>query len=304
MKNKAVLITGATSGIGMQTAITLASLGASVIISGRNKESGEAAVQEIKAKSGNDNVKLLISDLSTISGVEHLAEEIISGQTPLDILINNAGSAANSLKINEDGIEINFATNVIAQFLLSNLLFETISKSDNGRIITLMGGDLPDEIDLKNMQSEQGFKGLNAYSQSKMIMMSLMYEFAQRSKDSDVTVNICYPGQASTNMTRSVTAKMFPPLFRPLFPIFKFLIRKDDGTSAKAASISSVFLASSDDVRGVTAVYANKLSEVTPFPAAAVKLSNRQIIWNYVNDLIAPLRVNQNITQPNMENTK
>lgn len=304
MKNKTVLITGATGGIGKQTTISLAALGAKVIITGRNQVSGDAAVQEIRSQTNNNNVSLIISDLSSISGVQHLAKTLLSQNAQLDVLINNAGSAANVFTTNEEGIEINFATNVVAPFLLSNLLMGTLSKSDDGRIVTLMGGDLPDEIDLQNMQGKKGFKGLNAYSQSKMVMMSLMYEFALRSKNSKVTINICYPGQASTSMTQGVTAKMFPLLFRPLFPIFKYLIRPDGGASAKATSKSSLFLASSDDVRGKTALYVDRQAKISDFPSAAIDPSNRLAIWNYISDLIVPLGVNLEFLKSNKEEIK
>ena len=88
MKGRTVIITGATGGIGMQTAIALASKGASVIITERNEESGKAAVLEIVKQSGNSEVSLLTSDLSTVSGVEHLAREITAKQIPLNVLVN------------------------------------------------------------------------------------------------------------------------------------------------------------------------------------------------------------------------
>ncbi|MFN8413388.1 MAG: hypothetical protein U0Z26_19520 [Anaerolineales bacterium] len=91
---------------------------------------------------------------------------------------------------------------------------------------------------------------MNTYSQTKLAMMALMYEFAQREKG--VTINVCYPGQASTNMTRSVTPEMLPRAMRWMFPVFKLMVRDDGGKSAAKAARSSVHLASSPEVEGVT----------------------------------------------------
>ncbi|WP_345324136.1 SDR family NAD(P)-dependent oxidoreductase [Candidatus Villigracilis proximus] len=100
----------------------------------------------------------------------------------LDVLINNAGLAASERKLTEDGIESNFAVNVVTPFLLTHLLMDSLKASTSPRVITLMGGDVPAKLDMDNLQAERSFDGLNSYSQSKLAMMVLMYEFAQREK--------------------------------------------------------------------------------------------------------------------------
>ena len=253
MKDKIILVTGATSGIGKQTALTLAKMGAQVVVTGRSKQSGEEAVAEIKAASGNSNVDLLIGDLSAQANVHALAEQFKARYERLDVLINNAGLAASERKLTEDGIESNFAVNVVTPFLLTHLLMDSLKKSPSPRVVTLMGGDVPAKLDMDNLQSEKSFDGLNTYSQTKLAMMVLMYEFAQREKD--MTINVCYPGQASTNMTRSVTPEMLPRAMRWMFPVFKLMVRDDGGKSAAKAARSSVYLASSPEVEGVTGKY-------------------------------------------------
>jgi NAD(P)-dependent dehydrogenase (short-subunit alcohol dehydrogenase family) len=286
MINKIILITGATSGIGKQTAISLASMGATIVITGRNHEKGEEAIKEIKSISKNENIDLIIADLSTIDGIKRLVSAFKSRYSNLDILINNAGLAANEYKITPDGFESNFAVNVVAPFVLTTLLLDTLHSSANPRVITLTGGDLPSKIDLENIQSELSFKGLSTYSQTKMVMMCLMYEFSRRLADSKITMNICYPGQASTNMTQNVTANMLPFLMRPFFPIFKFLVRPDKGESAKKASRSSVYLATSNDLENKTGIYCTKNLELKPMPKVVTDENNRRFIWDRVNDLI------------------
>lgn len=286
MKDKIILITGATGGIGKQTALALAQKGATVIITGRNKNSAEQAVQEIKQQANNSSVHYLLSDLATIAGVKQLATDFKHQYPRLDVLINNAGAAANTYQKTEDGIETNFAVNVVCPYWLTTLLLDSLNKSKNARIITLMGGDLPKKIDLDNLQSEKGFDGLNTYSNTKIAMMCVMYEYAQRLKEKGICCNICYPGQAATNMTQNVTASMFPWYARPLFPIFKFFVRTDGGKSAEKASRSSVFLASSPEVEGKTGLYINKKVQVTPFPDFVLNPYNREAIWNKVSSLI------------------
>ena len=283
MKNKIILITGATSGIGFQTALTLAKMGAQVIITGRSKASGEVAVTEIKAASGNSKVDLLTGDLSAQKNVHSLAGQFKARYERLDVLINNAGLAASERKLTEDGIESNFAMNVVTPFLLTHLLMDSLKKSPSPRVVTLMGGDVPEKLDMDNLQSEKSFDGLNTYSQTKLAMMVLMYEFAQREKD--MTINVCYPGQASTNMTRSVTPEMLPGFMRFVFPLFKLMVREDGGKSAAKASRSSVYLASSKDVEGVSGKYFDTNAKQADWPPAVLDASTRERLWTMIENI-------------------
>jgi NAD(P)-dependent dehydrogenase (short-subunit alcohol dehydrogenase family) len=284
---KVVLITGATGGIGKQTALSLAKLGFRVVVVGRNKASGEIAIDEIRRISDNQNVDLLIGDISTKAGIRDLTSRFILKYGQLDVLINNAGSAANERILNEDNIELNFATNVLAPYLLTNQLMEVLLKSSSPRVITLMGGDIPKKLDLSNLQAENLFDGLNYYSQSKLSMMALMYEYAERCKNTRVSMNICYPGQASTQMTQNVTAEMLPSLLRFLFPIFKLLVRPDNGKSAAKASRSSVYLASSSDMDGKSGLYFDKNVKHAKWAKAILDSSVRAIVWDYTQNLVS-----------------
>jgi NAD(P)-dependent dehydrogenase (short-subunit alcohol dehydrogenase family) len=285
MKNKIVLITGATGGIGKQTALALAKIGAQVIITGRNKSSGEETVAEIKQVSGNSKVDLLIGDLSAQANIHSLAEQFKVKFDRLDVLINNAGLASSKRELTADGIESNFAVNVVAPFLLTHLLMDRLKSSASARVITLMGGDVPSKLDLDNLQSEHSFDGLNSYSQSKLTMMAMMYEFSQRVQGANVTINVCYPGQASTNMTRSVTPEMLPGFMRFIFPILKLAVREDGGKSAAKASRSSVYLASSKDVDGVSGKYFDTNSKMAEWSSAVLDAHLRTQLWSTVEQL-------------------
>lgn len=281
MQNKIILITGATSGIGFQTALALAKMDAQVIVTGRSKPSAEEAVIKLKAASGNLRVDYLLADLSAQKNVRALAEQFKARVERLDILINNAGLAASKKELTEDGLESDFAMNVVTPFLLTHLLMDSLKKSSSPRVITLMGGDVPATLDMDNLQSEKSFDGLNTYSQTKLAMMALMYEFAQREKG--VTINVCYPGQASTNMTRSVTPEMLPRAMRWMFPIFKLAVREDGGKSAAKAARSSVYLACSSEVEGVTGKYFDTNCKEATWSPAVMNSEDRKKIWEIVN---------------------
>ena len=283
MKDKIIFITGATSGIGFQTALALAKMGAQVIITGRNQKTAEEAVANIKSASGNSRVDYLLADLSARKNIRTLAEQFKARYERLDVLINNAGLAASQKELTEDGLESDFAMNVVSPFLLTNLLMDLLKKSSSPRVVTLMGGDVPAKLDMDNLQSEKSFDGLNTYSQTKLAMMALMYEFAQREKG--VTINVCYPGQASTNMTRSVTSEMLPRAMRWMFPIFKLAVREDGGKSAAKAARSSVYLASSPEVDGVTGKYFDTNCKEATWSPAVMDAANRERLWKIVEQI-------------------
>ena len=285
MKNKIVLITGATDGIGKQTAISLAKMGATLVVTGRNKQRGEAAIAKIKSISGNVNVELLLADISSQRGIVELVQQFVAKFDKLDVLINNAGSAANERKLNVDGVELNFATNVLAPYQLTTQLMDLLKKSDSPRVITLMGGDLPKVLEMDNLQAQKSFDGLSYYSQTKLTMMAMMYEYAERLKGQKITINVCYPGQASTNMTQNVTADMLPGMMKIIFPLFKFFVRPDGGKSAEKASRSSVYLASSNEVEGKTQLYFDKNVKLTKWPEVIQLKTTRDKIWQLVVSL-------------------
>ncbi|HNB40899.1 MAG TPA: SDR family oxidoreductase [Anaerolineales bacterium] len=283
MKDKIVLITGATSGIGFQTALALARMDAQVIVTGRSQKSAQEAVAKLKAESKNERVDFLLADLSAQKNVRVLAEQFKARYKRLDILINNAGLATSKYELTEDGIESDFAMNVVTPFLLTTLLMDSLKKSSSPRVVTLMGGDVPATLDMDNLRSEKSFDGLNTYSQTKLAMMALMYEFAQREKDA--TINVCYPGQASTNMTRSVTPEMLPRAMRWMFPIFKLAVREDGGKSAAKAARSSVYLASSPEVDGVTGKYFDTNCKEATWSPAVMDAANRERLWKIVEQI-------------------
>lgn len=285
IKDKIVLITGGTGGIGKQTALTLAKMGAQVVISGRSQTSGEVAVQELKQVSGSQQIDLLLADISTRQGVRSLAGQFNQRYERLDVLINNAGLAAPKRELTADGIESDFAVNVLAPYLLTNLLKGSLNASPAARVISLTGGEAKGQIELDNLQAERSFSGLSTYSHAKLVLMAVMYEFAQRTHGTKMTVNVCYPGQASTQMTRSVTSEMLPSFMRLLWPLFKRVAREDGGQSAAKASRSSVYLATSVEVAGISGQYFDTNCKMVAWPKAVMDQETRQKIWTITERL-------------------
>jgi NAD(P)-dependent dehydrogenase (short-subunit alcohol dehydrogenase family) len=160
MTGKTVLITGATSGIGKATAMGLANMGARVVMVGRDRGRGEAAMADIKENSGNASVDLMLADVSSQKEIRRLADEFGEAYPRLDVLINNAGVFRSERITTADGIEATFAVNHLAYFLLTNLLLDRLKASAPSRIVNVASADHSNgTIDFDDLQGEKGYRG-------------------------------------------------------------------------------------------------------------------------------------------------
>ncbi|HSD58477.1 MAG TPA: SDR family NAD(P)-dependent oxidoreductase, partial [Methanotrichaceae archaeon] len=132
-----VLVTGSTDGIGKATALELASRGAKVLLHGRNPEKGQMVLEEIRSRTGNDRLELFIADLSSQRQVRRFAAEVRESQDQLHVLINNAGTFSSQRQLTEDGLEMTFAVNHLAPFLLTHELLDLLKESAPSRIVTV-----------------------------------------------------------------------------------------------------------------------------------------------------------------------
>jgi NAD(P)-dependent dehydrogenase (short-subunit alcohol dehydrogenase family) len=293
MDGKTVLITGGTGGIGQQTAIGLARLGARVVVTGRDRARGEAGVAEIRRASGNPHVELLLGDLSAQAEVRGLAEQFKVAHTRLDVLINNAGLLEGERRLTADGVEAHLAVNVLAPFLLTRLLLDVLQASRPARVINVTGG-FPQRIQLDNLQGERRFLGLATYSHSKSVMHAMSMTLAEHLAGSGVTLNVCYPGGARTAMTSAMKPDMMPPPLRLLWPLFGLFVREDGGKGAVRAARSSIFLASNPVVANISGAYFDTESRQKPFaPKETRDAQVRAAIWAACHELtgLAPLRL-------------
>jgi len=266
-----IIITGGTGGIGFQSALSIARSGARVIITGRNKERGEAAKKCIIDETGNENVQLVIGDVSSLSAVDALAGELLKQVERIDVLVNNAGYLGNEYKKSDDKVEMHFAVNVLAPWRLTLALLPALKIASKARVLNITGGDAPAAVDINNLQAEKGFRGLMTYTHSKSIMESMSVALAEKLEPEGVTVNIIFPGRASTAMTRSLTSKGLPGCMKIMMPFFRCFFKEDGGKSAAKAASSTIWGATSSELDGVTGRYFDTSSKEKKLHPTAYK---------------------------------
>jgi NAD(P)-dependent dehydrogenase (short-subunit alcohol dehydrogenase family) len=251
MKGRTVVVTGGNSGIGFETAVALASMGARVLMTARNADKGRAAVSAIAQRLGADaQVQLVVFDLADLASVRRGAAEILEQAPRLDVLVNNAGLVLSERAETVDGYEATFATNHLGPFLLTNLLLERITGSAPARIVNVAStahSAARRGMPFDDLQSKKQYRGMRVYGQSKLANILFTLELARRVEGRGVTANSLHPGTVRTGYggdgdTRGFLAfgiKIATPFF--LSP-------------AKGAR-TSVYLASSPDVEGVSGQY-------------------------------------------------
>jgi retinol dehydrogenase-14 len=162
---------------------------------GRDRGRGEAALAEIKERSANASVDLMLADLSSQEDIRRLADEFKEAYPRLDVLVNNAGVIRSRRIRTADGIEMTFAVNHLAYFLLTNLLLDVLKASAPSRIVNVASGEQRNgTIDFDDLQGEMGYKGAKAYSQSKLATVLFTYELARKLEGTGVSANCLHPG--------------------------------------------------------------------------------------------------------------
>ena len=255
MTGKTVLVTGATNGIGLETAKTLAAMGAQVILHGRSTERGQAALNGIAKEVPGARIDFIKADFSSLASVKNLAEEVLDRFPKLDVMINNAGGANVKRTVTADGFEMTFGVNHLAPFYLTNLLLDRIKTSAPARIVNVAssahrGG----RINFDNLNMEKHFSSGAAYGQSKLANVLFTRSLAKRLAGTEVTANALHPGVVRTGFFENITGalKLFMPLFR------SFMISAEEGAK------TSIYLASSPEVKGVNGEYFARCQRVTP----------------------------------------
>jgi NAD(P)-dependent dehydrogenase (short-subunit alcohol dehydrogenase family) len=174
-------VTGATSGIGKATAHALATKGASVVLVGRDPRKGEATVREIRQSTTNEEVELLRADLSSQASIRELADHFLAEHDRLHVLVNCAGAYFRDRRVTIDRLEMSFALNHLAYFLLTTLLLDLLQGSAPARIVNVTSGaQSMGRIDFEDLQGERGYRGQTAYNQSKLANVLFTYELARR----------------------------------------------------------------------------------------------------------------------------
>lgn len=236
MKTKIVLITGATDGIGKQTACELLLKDADVIIHGRSETKARNTADELKSLTGRADVKYLFGDLSSLKEVEAIAQQCKDICDKLDVLINNAGVYFHERELSADGFELTFAVNHLAHFYLTNLLLPILKNTSAPRVVTVSSvAHSRAKFDIDDLNAEKFFSGYNAYAVSKLCNVLFAYELAEREKNFGLLSNALHPGV--------ITTKLLQKGFNM------------SGASLKDGAATSVYLASSIEVEGITGKY-------------------------------------------------
>jgi len=270
MQGKVCLITGGTNGIGKSTAHELARMGATVVIVGRNAQKTSQVVEEIRAASGNNTVDSLLADLSSQQDVRRLANEFKSKYSHLHVLLNNAGAVFMQRQLSVDGIEMTFALDHLACFLLTNLLLDKIKASAPARIINVSSGaHTSGKIEFDNLQGERDYSS-RAYGNSKLATILFTMELARRLEGTGVTVNALHPGFVSTGFGKNNPGFLMK-IIRAVVPLI--------ARSPEKGAETSIYLASSPEVQSITGKYFVDCKVTQPAPQATDMVVARRL-WD------------------------
>jgi NAD(P)-dependent dehydrogenase (short-subunit alcohol dehydrogenase family) len=247
--DQTILITGATDGLGKQLALNLAGEGATVLLHGRTPARGEAVTSEIKEETGNDRIRYYNADFSSLSAVDKLAGEILSNQSRLDVLINNAGIGPGPMpgakrEESQDGIELRFAVNYLAPFSLTHRLIPLLTQSAPARVVNVASIG-QQALDFDDLMMKQHYDGMDAYCRSKLAMIMFTFDAAERLGETGVTVNALHP---ATLMDTKMVHEAFPNVM----------------SSVKEGMEAVKRLAVSPEVEGVTGKFFDGLRESRP----------------------------------------
>ena len=203
LTDKICLITGATDGIGKETAFLFAEKGATLILIGRNLEKGKKTVSDIIQTTKNSKIEYMQADLSIQANIRNLVEKFKAKYDHLDILVNNVGGFFTERTETKDGLELTFALNYLCPFLLTNLLLQSLKSSQHARIINLSSSaHRYGKINFDDLQLKRNFFGLRAYQQSKLAIVLFTKYLAKKLKENHIIVNAIHPGIVKTNIAQ------------------------------------------------------------------------------------------------------
>jgi NAD(P)-dependent dehydrogenase (short-subunit alcohol dehydrogenase family) len=281
VRGKRVVITGATRGIGLAAAVELARLGAQLAIVARDDARGRDAVARIRARSASSEVDVLHADLTSQASVRELAAEVLERYPRLEVLVNNAGAMFSTRQVSVDGIELTWALNHLAPFLLTNLLLDRMIASAPARIVTTAsdahkGRLIPfDDLDAEHSYKGRGFA---RYGETKLANILFTLELGRRLQGTGVTANCFHPGLVATGFNRNNG-----PLMNAAMLIIKPFAR-----SPKQGADTLVWLVDSPDAGNQTGGYFEGRQRSMPSrPAMDVGLAAR--LWEISQEqILAP----------------
>jgi NAD(P)-dependent dehydrogenase (short-subunit alcohol dehydrogenase family) len=267
-KGQIMLVTGASSGIGLITVRELAARGATVVLVCRDQARGQAALAEVEKAATGDAPVLMLADLASQVSIRALADQVRRRFDRLDVLVSNAGAIYTRRQVTVDGFEETFATNHLAPFLLTHLLRDRLEAAPAGRVVVVSSvAHQRAKLDFDDLQAERKYEAMKVYGRSKLANVLFTYELARRLAGTRVTANCLHPGVIATNFGRN-TPGLFNIGIRIAAP---FMMSPEKGAQTQ------IYLASSPEVAGVTGKYFVKSHEarssaISRDPEVAAKL--------------------------------
>jgi retinol dehydrogenase-14 len=285
MHEHTVLITGATAGIGYQTARALAQRGAQVIITGRDAGRGEQAAAAIGSERGHSTVRFLRADHSTVGGNQALADRVRAAFPSLDVLVNNVGGAYATRWETADGYEATLAINVVGPFALTAELVPLLQANAPARCINVVSAAyrMCKRDPFEDVQSSERYAGAEAYAHTKLLNMLFTFALAKQLTAERVTVNAVHPGLSWTQMTQSMTPETmgFP---KPLWPVLRLLQRAGSPVRAGRRVAS---LACSPQLGSYTGEYFTGGTRPKRLSPRELDGANQERAWQLAAQLVA-----------------
>ncbi|HEX4457852.1 MAG TPA: SDR family oxidoreductase [Polyangia bacterium] len=254
MNGKRVLVTGGTAGIGKQTGLELAKLGAEVVIVGRNAEKTAAVVEWLRQESGA-TIDSFLADLSSMASIRAFATAFLGKYDRLDVLVNNAGALFPKREVTVDGWERTFATNHLSYFLVTHLLLPALERAERARIVNVSSAaHAAAPLDFDDLMAERSrYRAFRQYGRSKLANIFFTRELARRVAGKQITVNCLHPGFVASEF---LAKGGIWTIIRPIGALF--------AVDVVAGAKTSVYLASSPEVAGVSGKYFDKCKEKQP----------------------------------------
>ena len=251
LQDKTVIITGGNTGIGKETAIDLAKRGARIILACRNQSKGTEALKEIIQASGSNNVVLRSLDLASFKSIRDFATDINKNEDRLDILINNAGVMFCPYMETQDGYEMQFGTNHLGHFLLTNLLLNKLKACSPSRIVTVSSeGHIYGKVNFDDLLGKKQYSAYQAYFQSKLANVLFTRELGKRLQGTGVTTYSLHPGAVNTELSRHLSLSKVSILSALVAPIFWMFLK-----TPRNGAQTTIYCAVDPSLNNVTGQY-------------------------------------------------
>jgi NAD(P)-dependent dehydrogenase (short-subunit alcohol dehydrogenase family) len=268
MQGKVIVITGATSGLGRLAALRLAQMGARLVLVARDRGRADKVLAELRQAGPGHAHRAHFADLSRIAEVKRVGAEIAAAEPRIDVLINNAGSIFGTRRVTADGLELTFATNHMAYFVLTQCLLGRLKASGPARIVnTASGAHIGHHLDFDDLQTAHGYRARTSYGRSKLANILFTRELARRLDGSGVTANCLHPGFVATN---------FGQRSNGVFGLVMRIAILFAGKPEPGAE-TIVYLAGSPDVAGISGEYFRECEVKLPSAEARDDVAARRL---------------------------